>query len=121
MRWRQRGYVTLGAQPGTGMVSVPLLMPLILSNVAGFLIVGWPFGREELDPFYVRANEVVELGPYEYDPAYWEQQDASYTRIPLDEKIVRTKIWQFSPPTSFQYEIQRRNNRSSERVSLYTS
>ena len=62
---------------------------------------GWPFGKETLDPYYARAHNVVELGPYEYEPAYWEQQDGAYKRIPLDENIVRTKIWQFSPPTRF--------------------
>lgn len=25
---------------------------------------GWPITREDLDPFYARANEVLELGPY---------------------------------------------------------
>ena len=28
---------------------------------------GWPITREQLDPFYVRAHRVLELGPYEYE------------------------------------------------------
>jgi choline dehydrogenase-like flavoprotein len=27
---------------------------------------GWPFGREELEPFYSRANQLCEAGPYAY-------------------------------------------------------
>ena len=26
---------------------------------------GWPISREELDPYYQRAQDLVELGPYE--------------------------------------------------------
>ncbi len=59
---------------------------------------GWPFNRAHLDPFYARANRVLELGPYEYDAAYWESQDAEVRRLPLDGKTFFPKMWQFSPP-----------------------
>lgn len=62
---------------------------------------GWPIAREALDPFYARAQEIVELGPYRYDPAYWEGLDPDVRRLPLDESVVHTKMWQFSPPTRF--------------------
>lgn len=29
---------------------------------------GWPFGRQDLDPYYARAHSVCRLGPVEYDP-----------------------------------------------------
>jgi choline dehydrogenase-like flavoprotein len=29
---------------------------------------GWPFSRDELQPYYERAHEVLQLGEYEYDP-----------------------------------------------------
>ena len=32
---------------------------------------GWPIRREDLDPFYPRAQKVLELGPYKYEPAAW--------------------------------------------------
>jgi choline dehydrogenase-like flavoprotein len=60
---------------------------------------GWPFTREHLDPFYARANRVLELGPYEYDAAYWEKQDPEVQRLPLEGRTFWPKIWQFSPPT----------------------
>ncbi len=62
---------------------------------------GWPITREDLNPFYERAHPILELGPYRYDPAYWEAQDPDVLRMQLDEDVVRTKIWQFSPPTRF--------------------
>lgn len=60
---------------------------------------GWPFGREHLDPFYARANKVLELGPYEYDAAYWEKHDAEARRLPFEGGTFYPKMWQFSPPT----------------------
>lgn len=62
---------------------------------------GWPITRKDLDPYYERAHPILELGPYRYDPAYWEAQDPDVARMPADEDVVRTKIWQFSPPTRF--------------------
>jgi choline dehydrogenase-like flavoprotein len=60
---------------------------------------GWPITRRDLDPFYARANKNLELGPYEYDAAYWEQQDPEVRRLPLDGQVFYPKMWQFSPPT----------------------
>ncbi len=62
---------------------------------------GWAFDRATLDPFYARAQPILELGPYNYDPSYWEAQDPEVIRLPLDESKVYTKMWQFSPPTRF--------------------
>lgn len=62
---------------------------------------GWPFPAEELDAYYERAQPILELGPYRYDPEYWEAQDPDVVRMPLDGDVVRTKMWQFSPPTRF--------------------
>lgn len=30
---------------------------------------GWPFGIEELHPYYERAHEIIGIGPYDYRPA----------------------------------------------------
>jgi choline dehydrogenase-like flavoprotein len=62
---------------------------------------GWPIGRRDLDPFYARAQQVVELGPYEYDLEYWRRHDPEMIPLPLDSKVVWNKMWQFSPPTRF--------------------
>ena len=80
---------------------------------------GWPFKREHLDPFYARANQVLELGPYEYDAAYWESQDEDVRRLPLDGKTFFPKMWQFSPPTRMG-NVYRDPIVKSARLRLYT-
>lgn len=62
---------------------------------------GWPIQREDLDPFYARAQPILELGPYNYDVGYWEDREAGLVRMPLDGEKVWTKMWQFSGPTRF--------------------
>ena len=60
---------------------------------------GWPITRTSLDPYYARAQRVLELGPYDYDAASWRRRNPSLVPLPLDARAVWTKIWQFSPPT----------------------
>lgn len=62
---------------------------------------GWPIRREDLDPYYARANQLVEIGPHEWDAAYWANMDRQRVSLPLREEVVYTKMWQFSPPTRF--------------------
>jgi choline dehydrogenase-like flavoprotein len=62
---------------------------------------GWPIRREELDPFYARAQPILDLGPYEYDAEYWVKRDKELEPFPLDRNKVWPKMWQFSPPTRF--------------------
>jgi choline dehydrogenase-like flavoprotein len=62
---------------------------------------GWPIRREELDPFYARAQRVLELGPDEYEADEWQRRVPELVPLPLDRGAVWTKMWQFSPPTRF--------------------
>jgi choline dehydrogenase-like flavoprotein len=62
---------------------------------------GWPIKREDLDPFYARAQKNLDLGPYEYDETYWKAKDQSLDSLPFNEAVVFNKMWQFSPPTRF--------------------
>jgi choline dehydrogenase-like flavoprotein len=62
---------------------------------------GWPITREELDPFYRRAQRVLELGPYEYEASDWQRRDAALLPLALNPRAMWTKMWQFSPPTRF--------------------
>ena len=79
---------------------------------------GWPFDRPELDPFYARAHEILELGPYEYDPDVWEREKNDFVQLPLDRSKMRTKMWQFSPPTRFG-EKYRDDITGSGEIQLY--
>lgn len=62
---------------------------------------GWPVTRAELDPFYARAQPLLDLGPYDYDASSWKRRDATLAALPLDDRSFVTKMWQFSPPTHF--------------------
>ena len=57
---------------------------------------GWPITREDLDPFYEKANKVLKLGPYNYDYDYWNKELPNLKRFPFDDKVIWHKIWQFS-------------------------
>jgi choline dehydrogenase-like flavoprotein len=39
---------------------------------------GWPVTRDELQPFYLRAQEIVEAGSYEYDARLWGEAAARF-------------------------------------------
>ncbi len=61
---------------------------------------GWPLSRSEVAPYYRRAHEVCELGPFEYDPSYWSRQ-LNEAVLPLGADHAETRIYQLSPPTRF--------------------
>ena len=61
---------------------------------------GWPISRKELDPYYVKAQEVCELGPFNYDTEYWSEE-SDRPVLPLGDGRVVTKVYQNSPPTRF--------------------
>ncbi len=64
---------------------------------------GWPFGLDELAPWYARAHAVLKLGPANFDPSYWEAAIGrpDVRRLPLSGKQVRDTVSQFSPPVRF--------------------
>jgi choline dehydrogenase-like flavoprotein len=58
---------------------------------------GWPFGPEELAPYYARAAAVVQIRTFDYDPA-------RLSRPPFvvgDDSGLVTEVRHFSPPTRF--------------------
>ena len=64
---------------------------------------GWPFGLDELAPWYARAHRVLKLGPVNFEPAYWEAAigRSDVRRLPLTSGSVRDTVSQFSPPVRF--------------------
>jgi choline dehydrogenase-like flavoprotein len=60
---------------------------------------GWPFGKEVLDPYYVRAHALCELGAYAYDWPHWRGETGE-TALGFGDGF-RTTVYQFSPPTQF--------------------
>lgn len=61
---------------------------------------GWPFTREELIPFYQRAQSVCGLEDFDYDIASWTDNDRLRT-LPFDPDILLTGIKHKSAPVRF--------------------
>lgn len=80
---------------------------------------GWPITRAQLDPFYARAHEVLDLGRYDYDVASWQRDDPTRESLPLDRTVLHEKLWQFSPPTRFGSKYRDALVNASD-VHLYT-
>jgi choline dehydrogenase-like flavoprotein len=64
---------------------------------------GWPFGLEELLPYYKRAHPVLRLGPFNYDIERWVNAVGrpDVRRMPLPSGDVLDGMSQFSPPMRF--------------------
>ncbi|MGV8892082.1 MAG: FAD-dependent oxidoreductase [Burkholderiaceae bacterium] len=64
---------------------------------------GWPFGLDELAPYYQRTHALLKLGPQNFEPAFWETAIGrrDVRRVPLLSGKVRDTISQFSPPVRF--------------------
>lgn len=80
---------------------------------------GWPITWEELNPYYKRAQEKLELTPHGFNLADWQKRDGSLRSMPLNENIITHKVWQFSPPTRFGTRY-RDSIEKSKNVTLYT-
>lgn len=61
--------------------------------------VGWPFGMDELAPWYTTAAETVQLLSTDWSPAWWA--DATGTPLLPTGDRTRSVVFQFSPPTRF--------------------
>jgi choline dehydrogenase-like flavoprotein len=81
---------------------------------------GWPFGLDELAPFYARTHDLLKLGPHNFDPAFWEAaiNRRDVQRLPLTSGKVRDTISQFSPPVRFG-KVYRARLKHSQRVRVF--
>lgn len=61
---------------------------------------GWPFGYDDLVPYYERSHETLELGAFDYDVASLSAQ-CNTPLLPFDPNVVESRVYRFSPPTRF--------------------
>lgn len=61
---------------------------------------GWPFDRTHLEPYYRRAQPVLELGPFAYGIEEWKGAEL-HRPAPFDDRVLRNAFLQKSPPTRF--------------------
>ena len=62
---------------------------------------------------------MLDLGPFDYRPSFWQGLDPRRESLPLDRGVFEEKIWQFSAPTRFGSKF-RDTMVSSSNVLLYT-
>ena len=62
---------------------------------------GWPIKREDIAQYYPQAESILDLGYHNWDAKFFLDQDPSCISFPFDEKVIWSKMWQFSPPTRF--------------------
>ncbi|HSK38343.1 MAG TPA: hypothetical protein VK943_01115, partial [Arenibaculum sp.] len=60
---------------------------------------GWPFGLDDLVPYYARAQGLFNAGPWEYVPDAWQAGDRRF--LPTDPERLVTRVWQYAPGTRF--------------------
>jgi choline dehydrogenase-like flavoprotein len=60
---------------------------------------GWPITRQSLEPFYLRAQSVLKLGPMAYEEENWKQ--LGFTGLGVDRRKLVQRRWQLSPPVRF--------------------
>jgi choline dehydrogenase-like flavoprotein len=62
---------------------------------------GWPFGIDELVPYYPPASARVEVAPAHFDDlAYWQEKTGEHL-LELASGRMQTRFVHFSPPTHF--------------------
>ncbi len=71
---------------------------------------GWPLTYDDLKPYYADAHKLLELGPYEYSAAYWQEELARHrvSIFPLRGDDIANAINQLSAPTRFGEIYQQR-------------
>lgn len=60
---------------------------------------GWPYPLDALGPYFPKAQELLQVGPYNYDPAYWSTDHGRF--LSFTENTLENRIWQLSPRTNF--------------------
>lgn len=63
---------------------------------------GWPFGSEELAPYYRRAAEVCGLPDASFASEDWQDGNG---RPPLHDERVREAVFLFAPPDRFRADL----------------
>ncbi|HYD62487.1 MAG TPA: GMC family oxidoreductase [Noviherbaspirillum sp.] len=81
---------------------------------------GWPFGLNELLPYYDRTHALLKLGPNNFDPEFWVRSIGrpDVRRMPLVTGKIRDTISQFSPPARFG-KLYRETLKRSKRIRVY--
>jgi len=61
---------------------------------------GWPFTRSHLEQWYRRAQDICQVGPFDYEPTSWGIRSRQIP-APFNGPHFCSKVLQVSPPTRF--------------------
>jgi len=69
---------------------------------------GWPFGHAEVEPFYRRASNLVQVNDHSFEPRFWHERlhNDQVRLLELNDGSLETVVSKFSPPTRFGYAYQ---------------
>lgn len=76
---------------------------------------GWPYSMQDLLRHYRQAQDLFEIGAYDYDPGHWADNDIHF--IDFDEGKLENRIWQFSPGTNFG-KVHREELKASTNITV---
>jgi choline dehydrogenase-like flavoprotein len=93
------------------------LDPIDFEGREGLPYRGWPFQRSALEPWYRRAQDVCQIGAFDYAPDHW---GIVQTKLPTPFRGPHfiPRIAQLSPPTRFG-SVYGPELRSSSNVTVY--
>jgi choline dehydrogenase-like flavoprotein len=80
-------------RPGDDSWAARPLDPIDFEARPGIRYSGWPFDRAHMEPYYVQAQSVCQLGPFAYEPGQWA--DGTETPgLPLRTSEVENTVFQ---------------------------
>jgi len=79
---------------------------------------GWPITRADLDPYYAKANEVCQIGPFLYDDADAFSEGGKHHPLDLPGGEVMTRWFEYSPPTRFG-QVYRKDIEQASNIKTY--
>jgi choline dehydrogenase-like flavoprotein len=63
---------------------------------------GWPISLKDIAPYYPEAGTNLDLiDPNDWSTDSWLKRKEEFVALPLDKKVIWSKMWQFSLPTRF--------------------
>ena len=76
---------------------------------------GWPISKADLDPYYLKALPVCEIGPYNFEAQAW----TNWGIVPpsFNPEKIQSHFWQNSPPTRFG-QVYRKELESAENITV---
>jgi choline dehydrogenase-like flavoprotein len=80
---------------------------------------GWPITRNDLDPYYKKGHELLELEAYDYNWKSWQKKLPAWKPLIEEDSKIWNKVWHFSPPTRFGQKYRDAILRSGN-IDLYT-